>query len=148
MKDISLLRLRAYGSIFSTITSFADDLFDQSLNDERFLAELSEKYAQHADFLVAIIDGVTAGLIAFYANDFNQRTGFVSMLVVKPLYRGFGIGTVLLDMAISVCKIRGMEGLQLKVDIQNSVALRLYERNGFSISGRNEGHSVILSKMF
>ena len=145
MKEFRIFRIESSPEILSILTGFANDLFDQAHNEGVFLSQLSEKYSLNADFYVLEIDGNAAGIIAFYANDTVAKTGFISMIVVHSSFQGFGIGSILMDLAISVCKLRGMTKLRLEVNVNNKKAMRLYERNGFFII-QNKGQSAILSK--
>ena len=145
MKEFHIFRIQSYREILSIVSGFANDLFDQAHNNGEFLSQLSEKYSLSADFYVVEIEGKAAGFIAFYANDTDSKTGFISMIVVHSSFQGFGIGSLLMDLAISVCKLRGMTRLRLEVNVHNDKALRLYERNGFFVH-LNNGQSAILSK--
>lgn len=145
MKGFRIFRIQSYRKILSIVTGFANDLFNQAHNHGEFLSQLSKKYSLSADFYVVEIDGEAAGFIAFYANDTDTHTGFISMIVVHSSFQGLGLGSVLMDLAISVCKLRGMTRLRLEVDVHNDKAMRLYERNGFIVL-LNNGQSAILSK--
>ena len=145
MKEFHIFRIQSYREILSIVSSFANDLFDQAHNNGEFLTQLSEKYSQSADFYVAEIDGKAAGFIAFYANDTDSKTGFISMIVVHSSFQGFGIGTLSMAFVLSVSKRRGITKLRLEVNVHNDKALRLYERNGFFVH-LNNSQSAILSK--
>lgn len=63
--------------------------------------------------------------------------GFVSEdipelgIAVKALYRGHGVGRRLMEGLISLARERGLKGLSLSVDDENSRASRLYADIGF-----------------
>ena len=145
MKDFHIFRIRSYRKILSIVTGFADDLFNQAHNNRELLSQLAKKYSLIAEFYLVEIDGKEAGFIAFYANDTATNTGFISMIVVHSPFQGLGIGSILMDLAISVCKLRGLTRLRLEVDVHNDRAMQFYERNGFSVL-QNNGRSAILSK--
>ena len=58
---------------------------------------------------------------------------YIQNICVSPLLRGKGIGSNLLEDAISRAKEDKIAFLQLDVDIHNPGALRLYQKYGFKI---------------
>jgi len=67
----------------------------------------------------------------------DDRAPELSM-AVRSEYRGFGIGSSLLQRLIVAARERGFERLSLSVDARNP-ALRLYERLGFTTLGETGG---------
>jgi ribosomal protein S18 acetylase RimI-like enzyme len=57
-------------------------------------------------------------------------------LALLPSFRGRGVGTKMLSIARKQAQERGFGTLSLLVFEQNEGAVRLYERNGFEVSGR------------
>jgi ribosomal protein S18 acetylase RimI-like enzyme len=64
---------------------------------------------------------------------FTHR-GTLGMGVHKD-FRGRGIGTRLIDEAISKAKGKGLERIELEVFASNAPAIKLYERVGFEVEG-------------
>ena len=58
------------------------------------------------------------------------------MLAVEEVYRGQGIATQLVCMAIESMKARGADEVVLETEVTNAASLRLYERLGFLRSKR------------
>ncbi len=52
-------------------------------------------------------------------------------LCVLPNYQGQGVGSLLLNLAITTAKLRGSSAIRLKVYPDNNIAISLYKRNGF-----------------
>jgi len=71
----------------------------------------------------------------------NDHTPEIS-IGVATLYRGRGIGRLLLDALIFEARIRSVQALSLSVDPDND-ALRLYRRLGFEVVGAS-GSSVTM----
>lgn len=57
--------------------------------------------------------------------------GYIAMLAVSATYRGHGIATTLVKMAIEAMKERNAEEIVLETEETNVPAMRLYERLGF-----------------
>ena len=74
-------------------------------------------------FLVEVGDELAAGAICW-------TSGFVKDLVVRESWRRRGFGEGLLRLAFRTFQARGATRVELKVEEQNSAAVRLYERVG------------------
>lgn len=57
--------------------------------------------------------------------------GYIAMLAVSAEYRGHGIATALVKMAIDVMANRNADEIVLETEETNIPAMRLYERLGF-----------------
>ncbi|KAI9373714.1 acyl-CoA N-acyltransferase [Aspergillus egyptiacus] len=57
--------------------------------------------------------------------------GYIAMLAVREEYRGLGIATRLVRMAIDAMVERGADEIALETEITNTAAMKLYERLGF-----------------
>ncbi|CAL5870255.1 uncharacterized protein PFLUO_LOCUS4490 [Penicillium psychrofluorescens] len=62
--------------------------------------------------------------------------GYIAMLAVREEYRGRGIATELVRMAIDAMIARNADEIVLETEITNTAAMKLYERLGFLRSKR------------
>ncbi|KAL5002276.1 acyl-CoA N-acyltransferase [Aspergillus recurvatus] len=62
--------------------------------------------------------------------------GYIAMLAVQEEYRGKGIATKLVRMAIDAMEKGGADEIALETEITNTAAMKLYERLGFLRSKR------------
>ncbi|KAL9586125.1 MAG: hypothetical protein Q9212_001106 [Teloschistes hypoglaucus] len=62
--------------------------------------------------------------------------GYIAMLAVKKEYRGKGIATRLVRMAIDIMIDRDADEIALETEVTNTAAMKLYERLGFLRSKR------------
>ncbi|KAL4778379.1 acyl-CoA N-acyltransferase [Aspergillus varians] len=62
--------------------------------------------------------------------------GYIAMLAVSEEYRGQGIATNLVRMAIDAMEKGGADEIALETEITNTAAIKLYERLGFLRSKR------------
>ncbi|KAF8455697.1 acyl-CoA N-acyltransferase [Terfezia claveryi] len=82
----------------------------------------------------AIIGVVIAKLEAHRGGP--QLRGYIAMLAVKSQYRGRGIATKLVSMAIDAMMENGADEVALETEVTNTPAMKLYERLGFIRSKR------------
>jgi len=85
-----------------------------------------------AALLVAEIDDELTGYSVMW---FAADEGELGDIAVLPERRGTGIGRAVLRESIVVAASRGTRWLYLEVRESNEVALRLYEKVGFSVVG-------------
>ena len=64
-----------------------------------------------------------------------NQFGYVEDLVVKPEYRGLGIGRRLLERGIQWAREDGYPGIMLETQDNNVPACRLYQSAGFVLGG-------------
>ncbi|KAL1597312.1 N-alpha-acetyltransferase 30 [Paraconiothyrium brasiliense] len=62
--------------------------------------------------------------------------GYIAMLAVRESYRGKGIATKLVCMAIDAMAARDADEIVLETEVTNQASLKLYERLGFLRSKR------------
>jgi GNAT superfamily N-acetyltransferase len=97
-------------------------------SDERTRAWIAHVVLVECKVCVAEIDGRIVGFAAL-------RGRWLEHLYVDPAHQGLGIGSELLESAITA---RGAR-LELRVFEQNEGAARFYERHGFSRVHRGDG---------
>ncbi len=83
-----------------------------------------------SDLIVADVGGKVVGYIALMNHGKNAK---IVSFAVRREFRGRGIGGKLLKAAIERCRQRGKERILLEVRVSNTVAQRLYKKNGFEI---------------
>ncbi len=129
------------------LRSLADspDAFGSTLDreaerrDEEYRDRLAR--AAHADRdlpLLALVDGVPAGLSWGRIDDQQPDTVHLYQVWVAPEYRGRGVGQALLDAVIAWSRASGARRLRLGVTRGDSAAVRLYRRAGFVETGYAE----------
>lgn len=112
---------------------YLDELRDDFWT-EKFQLWLS-RGALQAD--LAFVDGKLAGCVAYGNSRYEKRPGWgeiVSIYIHPDFYRK-GMGTRLLQSALSYLKAQNCEGCFLWVLRENRNAQRFYEKNGFTPSG-------------
>jgi len=83
--------------------------------------------------LVALIDGDVAGLVRLSEN--WNRFALIEDLRVDTGYRRCGVGTALIRAVIDWANARNLPGVMLETQNNNAAACRLYQSQGFVLSG-------------
>lgn len=109
----------------------ADAGFEPPLSSRIDLAGYADKLAAQARRIEAWQDDVLVGVIAMYANDAAQG-GFITNVSVLPGHQGQGIAGELLTRTLALATELGLPRLRLEVYADNTAALALYRRHGFS----------------
>ena len=114
---------------------------------ENFGADHDHEAAQPLDWWTRRIAGGTgfgawdgdelAGVIVFaqMPEKKHRHQGTIGAFYVRPAWRGKGLGDELMKTALEEAA-KSVEHVTLTVTASNAGAIRLYERNGFTVVGR------------
>ena len=78
--------------------------------------------------------------IVEWSREIDEIVAYIQTLEVLPEGRGQGVGGELLRCMEDSASKAGASTIWLHVDAENAAAIRLYERCGFKISGREEDY--------
>lgn len=81
-------------------------------------------------------DGAALGLAATFRDAEERLVAHLISMWVAPEARGTGIGDALVEQVVSFSLVHGAAVVRLDVVEGNDPAARLYERNGFRLTGR------------
>ena len=98
-------------------------------------------------FAVATDNNDHAGMAVFYANDLESRKGYISLIGLKPDFRGKGLGKSFLNDIIEEMKKCGMNCVYLEVDDDNQTAMCFYKRFGFELEEKRENTQLLKYKI-
>ncbi len=131
------LRLRA---LAESPNAFGRRLVDELARPDADWIRLAESVTTPGGqvMLVAEEKGRPVGLAFGIFDKERAKTGHVVGMWVNPGARGRGAGRALLDAAIAWARSRGLDRLELWVTKGNGPAVRLYERAGFTDTGRRD----------
>ena len=93
-----------------------------------------------------LLDGELAGFASLGAVD-GPATVKLHKLYLAPKYHGQGFGTLLLRHCENEARRNGAQVMTLNVNKQNSQAIAVYKRNGFSITQsvvNDIGHGFVM----
>lgn len=89
--------------------------------------------------MVAEVEGIIAGNCGIASNGnlrrVYHRCDFA--IAIKKIYWGLGVGSAMIEYALSLAKKMGYEQAELEVVDGNNRAKSLYERFGFKETGKN-----------
>jgi len=131
------LRLRA---LAESPDSFARRFSDEQAQPDAHWIRLTESVTIPGGqvMLVAEEDGRPVGLAFGIFDKERPKIGHIGGMWVDPLTRGQGAGRALLDSAIAWGRSRALDRLELWVTEGNVAATRMYERAGFTDTGRRD----------
>jgi ribosomal-protein-alanine N-acetyltransferase len=104
---------------------------DEAWTETMFWSELAERDTRW--YLVTDVDDEVVGYAGLCA--YPPHESYVQTIAVATRAQGAGLGTRMLEALIDESTRRGCERLDLEVRADNAVAMRLYERHGFTRVG-------------
>jgi ribosomal protein S18 acetylase RimI-like enzyme len=118
--------------IYLILKQFSRELISLSQSDEYFLDRMSKKFCKYGTVL-AVFDRQqnVVGFAAYYDNDLQNKTGFLSMIAVELSAQKKGVGTLLLDEVEKRILNSGMLRLNLEVHKSNLPAISFYGKHGY-----------------
>lgn len=106
-----------------------DDHFIEGVDIDEYLRKLMEK----AEFVADHAQGRLRGLVAYYCNDVASHRAYISLVLVDPSDRGYGLGKALVNCVLEIAKRRGFATCRLEVGVRNHVAYAAYRVLGFTL---------------
>ena len=91
----------------------------------------------------AMLLAACAGPLITFVDRLALDEWYIQMVAVSPDARGRGIGSILLDEAQRRAHETGCVRLALDVDVQNTGAIRLYERLGYAITASSRRATLL-----
>lgn len=118
------------------LTGYGDEIRDTVEHERKFIDGLNDS---ERDFMIcAFYDGDLIGNVSVccVSNKFKRKhRAEIAISVVKDFWN-FGIGSKLMEDAITQAKDNGFEQIELGVFADNDRAIKLYGRYGFAETGR------------
>jgi ribosomal protein S18 acetylase RimI-like enzyme len=113
----------AYGSTYEGTVTRTDD-------------EWRAWFESVTPFIAEGADGASIGLAATYRDEQEPAVAHLTSMWVAPEARGTGIGDALVQQVVRYATAQGAAAVRLDVVEGNAPAIKLYERNGFTLTGR------------
>ena len=131
--------------IHSALCAVSSDLYNQNINDGETIRNLACKFSQKAKVLVVRDDDETKGFCAFYCNDFETYTAYLSIIVVVAEAQGRGYANTMFQEMLLICRNNGMKRLRLEVDNSNLRAINFYKKRGFHFEKKKDETSYFIA---
>jgi len=122
------------------------------LNDGSGIYELDDlnayvdKIMEKACIISVMEQNVLLGFLAYYANDYESKNAFLSMVVISPTVRKMGYGRRLVDFFIADLVLKGFKRCLTEVKEDNIKAINVCKKVGFSLIGKKDKY-LIMEKM-
>jgi len=117
--------------------------FHPPLSDTLDLATYAEKLSQMATNFAMYSQGELVGLVAVYCNDLVGKMAYLTLAAVRKDHRGSGVGSGLLQNAVSYLRTAGFRKFRLETYKTNAGIVDYYARFGFVVTGETD-RSVFL----
>ena len=108
-------------------------IFGKSLGEQTLYNEILHNNLSR--YFIALVDGIRAGYVGSWLTEPNAE---ILNLFVSEQYRGYKLGTLLMNEVIEVCVKENIEFLTLEVRPSNDYAIKMYEDLGFTVSHRRK----------
>lgn len=109
--------------------------FVPPLSNRVEINDYAKKIASKATRFEAWSGGTLVGLVAAYCNDQEKRIAYITSVSVLRDWMGKRNSARLISQCIEHAKVSGMRQISLEVARDNTLAIKLYEKNGF-VAGR------------
>lgn len=106
----------------------------------------SQKLMDCAELLILRGKEDIVGISAFYANNLQDRTAYLSFIAIMPDIVGLGLGRKLLDESEKRAMALGMGKMELEVLKNNLHAIDFYKKMGYTDYGKSSDHSKYMVK--
>ena len=122
-----------------------DNDYSKVLGTNSSFSEYCDKLSKNAEIYYLTISNIKIGLLAFYANNYDEKKVFISSISVMSHYHGYGFGIKLLNFLEEYLKEIHFNKIELQVEKNNINAINFYKRYGF-ITILEKQTSIIMSK--
>lgn len=112
-----------------------DEIMIPTLSERVCIWDYAGKLAHLAKTLYIVCEECDIASCSVYC---NSKVAFISSIAVKREFLGQGIGSVLMDEVKRYVREKNCESIQLEVYTQNTVALKFYAKNGFTVLTEND----------
>ena len=103
--------------------------FIEGVDLEEYLARLGD----HSEIVSDSVGTACRGFVAFYCNDHLSRQAYITLVLVDPRHRRWGLGRSLVQAVLDIAKRRGFQSCRLEVARCNAPAHAMYLSMGFRV---------------
>ena len=108
-----------------------------TVDTQEFLSRMMQSSHNAFNYVIADAqDGRYIGQLDMFRVDWRLRQGEIGMVIAGAEDRGRGYGTEALELLAEFAfNSLGLERIELEVHMENAVALRCYQKAGFTLEG-------------
>ncbi len=108
------------------------DVFSLPWSRQAFETELTDN---HMAAYFAMVEGSALEIIGYIGTWIIIDEAHITTIAVKEDYQGMGLGSRLLEYAMTEMMARGVKRMTLEVRVSNTRAITMYENYGFRRAG-------------
>lgn len=110
------------------------------------LKQYARKLFRHAENFILSDGDKEIGFVSFYGNDAVNQMIYLTIIAIRPQFKGHGFGTAVLNDLERFGREHGRKKIKLEVDKDNTDAVCFYRKNGFRITEEASAESVFMEK--
>lgn len=146
MNSLHLEKIEGDVKRVEKMLSRLDGFYIPSISSMVLISDYAKKLVELAQVVIPMVNGQDSGILAFYMNDINSKTAFITSIGLLPEYHGKGLAFMMLEFLESECKKNKFKYLQLEVHHTNTSAIELYKKFGFE-AGEDKDLFILMKKL-
>ena len=106
----------------------------------------SEKLSCNARVLCQYLNDDCTGFAAYYANNIDTKTGYITLIAIHENFRRQGLGSKLIRECFDDMLNSGMNRVRLEVRKENTAAIEFYKSEGFAFESEASPESFYMMR--
>lgn len=134
--------------ICSFIKKYEKD-FSPKLSKRVDIEDYSKKLLNKAECYIYEEKENIRGFVAFYANNYDSKVAYLSIILVDHKFRGKGVGNKLIERMEKCCRKKGFEKIKMEMSSGKEGLKKWYLDKGYSTVHnymRGEHECTVMSK--
>ncbi|AGN84518.1 hypothetical protein H650_04665 [Enterobacter sp. R4-368] len=116
-----------------------DEATEQARREIETSLPEAQKTPGHSLTTITLVDNGMTRIVGslWYRADFIDKSAFIYDFYLRPAFRGKGLGSQSMQSLESNLRAAGIRQIKLRVAAENEHARKVYEANGYQITGYN-----------
>ncbi|WP_436872924.1 GNAT family N-acetyltransferase [Kosakonia sacchari] len=116
-----------------------DEATEQARREIEISLPEAQKTPGHSLTTITLVDNGMTRIVGslWYRADFIDKSAFIYDFYLRPAFRGKGLGSQAMQSLESNLRAAGIRQIKLRVAAENEHARKVYEANGYQITGYN-----------
>ncbi|QHM97199.1 GNAT family N-acetyltransferase [Kosakonia oryzae] len=116
-----------------------DEATEQARREIETSLPEAQKTPGHSLTTITLVDNGMTRIVGslWYRADFIDKSAFIYDFYLRPAFRGKGLGSQAMQSLESNLRAAGIRQIKLRVATENEHARKVYEANGYQITGYN-----------
>jgi ribosomal protein S18 acetylase RimI-like enzyme len=135
-------------SEISNFISEYDEEFTPSLSNRVNIQKYTSKLLKRGKNYVYEIEGNIKGLISFYANNYDKKEAYLSIILVAKKYRKSRVADRMMQKMNEYCKKENFQSIKLEMSSEKKGLKKWYESKGYKVEKEYEREGNKCSVMY